>query len=335
MCCRSALPIVLLIELITVGDLPGQEANGSPAVIRESIRTAIPLLERGMAGSANERKCFTCHNQAVPVFALAEARRRGFEIDEQNYQRQLDHTAAHLNRGIKTYLSGKGQGGRVLTAGYALWTLQAGGRRPDETTTAVASFLLDYQNETDHWRHPGSRPPSSGSDFTATYLALSGLIDFGPDERQAEIAARIERAASWILQAQPRDTEDRVFRLLSLPYVDADTSQIEAAVNQLLETQGQDGGWAQLAEMSSDPYATSTALVALLDSGGLSGDHPAVGRGIEYLLNTQLDDGSWRVATRARPIQKYFESGFPHGKDQFISIAASSWATLALLRTLP
>jgi len=30
------------------------------------------------------------------------------------------------------------------------------------------------------------------------------------------------------------------------------------------------------------------------------------------------------------PIQPYFESGFPHGRDQFISAAATNWAATAL-----
>jgi hypothetical protein len=37
------------------------------------------------------------------------------------------------------------------------------------------------------------------------------------------------------------------------------------------------------------------------------------------------------VRSRAIPIQPYFESGFPHGRDQFISAAAANWATTALL----
>jgi hypothetical protein len=37
------------------------------------------------------------------------------------------------------------------------------------------------------------------------------------------------------------------------------------------------------------------------------------------------------VTSRSTPVQPYFESGFPHGKDQFISIAASNWATMALI----
>ena len=33
---------------------------------------------------------------------------------------------------------------------------------------------------------------------------------------------------------------------------------------------------------------------------------------------------------RAVPFQPYFETGFPYGKDQFISAAATGWATMAL-----
>jgi hypothetical protein len=332
--CRSTVIVILLIGWFSAANSRANDTGASADGIRGAISKTIPLLQQGMKGSADERKCFTCHNQAVPVFALAEARRRGFAIDEELFTRQLDHTAAHLRRGRKEYLNGKGQGGRVLTAGYALWTLEAGGRPPDENTSAVTQFLLDYQSDTDHWRHPGNRPPSSGSNFTATYLALSGLIDFGTEEQQSGISSRIDEVASWILSEQPRDTEDRVFQLLSLPYIDVDADAIEDATEKLIDTQRDDGSWAQLADMPSDAYATGTALVALLDAGNLASDHDSVRRGVEYLLSTQLDDGSWHVGTRAKPIQKYFESGFPHGKDQFISMAASSWATLALLLTL-
>jgi hypothetical protein len=58
-------------------------------------------------------------------------------------------------------------------------------------------------------------------------------------------------------------------------------------------------------------------------------------RGIRYLLKTQLEDGSWYVTSRSLPFQPYFESGFPHGRDQWISIAASNWAAMALARAAP
>jgi N-acyl-D-amino-acid deacylase len=50
-------------------------------------------------------------------------------------------------------------------------------------------------------------------------------------------------------------------------------------------------------------------------------------------LRTQHDDGSWLVETRSKPVQVYFDNGDPHGKSQFISVAATSWAVAALART--
>jgi hypothetical protein len=51
---------------------------------------------------------------------------------------------------------------------------------------------------------------------------------------------------------------------------------------------------------------------------------------VDFLLRTQRPDGSWWVRSRAFPIQPYKESGFPHGKDQWISAGGTSWAAMAL-----
>jgi len=64
-------------------------------------------------------------------------------------------------------------------------------------------------------------------------------------------------------------------------------------------------------------------------SAAAPGDR-AYRNGLEFLLRTQIEDGSWLVETRAVPIQAYFESGFPYGVNQWISAAATGWATTAL-----
>lgn len=330
--------------------LPADEALLSPDVLKAAIQKAIPLMEAGSRGSADQRKCFTCHNQAIPVMALAEVRRRNIAIDEANFQRQVQHTLAHLESGKASYLAGTGQGGKIISAGYALWTLDAADHKPDETTAAVTHFLLEYQKDKSHWDHPGSRPPTSGSDFTTSYVALRGLEHFGTAEQQPSVDARKQHVRQWLQTAAPSDTEDRVFRLWLLPYLDVSDADLTKASEELIALQQPDGGWAQLtthtsavvgeppepaAEFNSDAYATGTVLVALLQPGKVSVDRPAVQRGLRYLLNTQQADGSWYVVTRAKPFQAYYESGFPHGKDQFLSIAASSWATMALALALP
>lgn len=68
-----------------------------------------------------------------------------------------------------------------------------------------------------------------------------------------------------------------------------------------------------------------------------SGADPSVGatsaayqRGVEYLLRTQLEDGTWFMQTRAFAFQPHVDTGFPHGANQFIAAAATSWAAIAL-----
>ena len=82
--------------------------------------------------------------------------------------------------------------------------------------------------------------------------------------------------------------------------------------------------------MQSSVYATGKALYAL-QIAGIPASDAAYSRGAQYLLKTQQEDGSWHVKTRAMALQPYFDAGFPHGFDQWISAAGSAWATLALL----
>ncbi len=333
--CRKAILAIVIVVDVAASNLLAADSAPAPDAVKAAITRSIALLERGTAGSVEQRKCFTCHNQAVPVLALVEARKRGFAIDKGNLDRQIQHTVAYLARGRKDYLEGRGQGGKVVTAGYALWTLEAAGWNSDDTTSAVTDFLLQYQQQESHWKHPGKRPPSSGSDFTTTYVALRGLAAFGTKTQKPKIEARAATVSKWLLNETPADTEDRVFRLRALPLVGGNEQEVRSAVKDLIDSQRADGGWAQMAKMDSDAYATGTVLVALLAADGHSEDAPAIGRGVQYLIDTQLPDGTWRVASRAEPFQTYYESGFPHGTDQFISITATSWSTLALLLALP
>jgi hypothetical protein len=98
-----------------------------------------------------------------------------------------------------------------------------------------------------------------------------------------------------------------------------------------LKSQRADGGWSQLDKMDSDAYATGSVLTTLHQAGGVPVHEPAYKRGVRFLLDSQKPDGSWHIRSRSKPFQLYFESGFPHGKDQWISIAGSSWATMALV----
>ncbi len=306
-----------------------------PELLRAAVSRSIPLLEAGSRGSMTQRKqCFTCHNQGLVVMALSTALHHGIPVDTENLQRQTQFTADFLMKNRAGYLNGKGQGGAAMTAGYALWTLELADWQSDSTTNAVVEYLLQYQADRHHWDSVSNRPPSEKGPFAATYLSLRALEVFGLPSQQQRIAERRDQVREWLVKSVPTDTEDRVFRLWSLQIAGAMENEIRAAAEDLLKTQREDGGWGQLDELPSDAYATGTAMVSLNAAARMSTSDPQWTAGLRFLLNSQLEDGSWHVVTRSKPFQAYFESGYPHGNDQFISITAAGWATTALALAL-
>jgi hypothetical protein len=332
---RTALLLSCLLSPLSF--TLGAEPSITDDTLRAAVEKSLPLLMKGAVGHRQNRACFSCHNQGVPILATAAAKGRGFKVDEQELGRQLTFVAEFLGRNRDDYKRGKGTGGQADTAGYALWALSEAGWRPDETTGAVTEYLLLRHNDRDHWDGSANRPPTEASALTTTYVALFGLDAYGTARQQDRIAARRRQVSAWLLDTVPKDNEERVFRLFALKAVRAPQSEIDAAAKELGARQRDDGGWAQLdggepeSATKSDAYATGTALVALYDAGGVATTTAAYQRGLAWLLNAQRPDGSWHVVSRSKPFQAYFETGFPHGKDQFISSAASAWATWALV----
>ncbi len=312
-----------------VRDLPPTQAN-----LRAAVEKALPVLWKGVDGHSAKKTCFTCHNHAVPLLAVTTADRHGFPADPKRLAEQTAFISEHFD-GMKDRLekgNGPGPGpvgGGVDNTSYALLALDALKVKSNATTTAVAHFTLGADGLA-HWPARGNRPPSEASGITTTALAVRGLSAYTPDGKADAVTKRVKASREWLLEAKPRDTEDRVFRLLGLHAAGATADAIDTAAKDLLATQEPDGGWAQNRWRFSDAYATGSALYALHTAGGVKTTDAAYTRGLAYLLGTQLADGSWHVRTRSRPVQTYFESGFPHGKDQFISCAATGWATTAL-----
>ena len=316
-----------VVALQFVVPVPPAKPDGT----REAVVAALPQLVAGATGHAERKVCFACHNQAYPMLALVAARDGGFEVPEKYFAEQARHISEFLASNKERFREGKGTGGQAATASFALLTLELAGHKPDDTTAAVAEYLVKFEPTRDHWRMTSNRPPTEASDFTTTYAALRALRTYGAKEDRELIAKRVASARAWLTKTPAKDTEDRVFRLFGLKEAGAGEKDIAAAAWELLKSQRTDGGWSQLDGGTSDAYATGSALYALHHAGGLSTDSAAYRAGVAYLLKTQRLDGTWYIKSRSKPFQPYYESGFPHEKDQFISIAATGWATAALV----
>ena len=302
--------------------------------VEAAVGRSLPLVQRTALSFYKSVGCVSCHHNALAQIAVAEARRAGFAIDEAAAREDVATTvadvSASLDQAVQLIVT---PGGHATTAGYILMGLAASGHARDAGTDALVRLLRLRQLSDGRWFTP-YRPPIEASEVTATAVSVRGLRAYGSTQNGSADAAAVRNGVRWLEQVAPRDTEDRVFRLLGLTWGGAPTNVRAAAMRDLVQTQRSDGGWSQRPALSSDAYATGEALAALSESG-MRTDDRIYRRGVQFLLNTQLEDGSWHVRSRTHPTQTYIESGFPHGVDQFISAAATGWATVALVRAAP
>lgn len=326
--------IRLAVLLALVGVVPLRAAELKQQEVKQAIEKSLPLLQKSMQGSLEQRShCFTCHHQGLGILTLVTARSRGLSIDSQLLDTQVQGAKGFLSKNKDRFLEGRGTGGEMDTAGYALWALSSANVPPDDVTSAVTNYLVKVQAGSDHWKNSSDRPPSESSPFTSTYLSVRGLHAFGNADQNAAIQQRKTQVKSWLLSTVAEGTEEQVFRLRTLQLLAPGEPQTKLAADILKKTQQEDGGFSQLPGGQSDPYATGSALVALHESGLPSTD-PAYQNGLRYLIQSQREDGSWYVKSRSVPFQTYYESGYPHGKDQFISMMAGCWSTMALMKSL-
>jgi hypothetical protein len=230
------------------------------------------------------------------------------------------------------YLQAILPGGGANRIAEMLLGLRASNFAADGITDAAVVAIAESQEIDGSWRggEVQHRPPITQSQFAATARCIRALQAYSVPARKKEFKERIGLARVWLLQAKPVTTEDAAMRLSGLAHSEAQERDVKNAAKALLSLQRPDGGWGGNPYMRSDAYATGWALVALAESKVIRVTDRPYQRGVEYLLSTQFPDGAWHVRSRAIKFQPYFESGFPFGHDQWISVAATAGAAQAL-----
>lgn len=303
------------------------------AAIRTAVERGLPLVQGAAKRYPSHRQCFSCHHQTLPMLAMVTARGHGFAIDEDLLQDQADFTLDSFRTHLADLKKGEGIGGKAMTVSYGLWALELAGRAADDVTEAMVTYLIKTQEADGHWPTHTRRLPMEESVITCAGLSVRGLERYATSAQRTDAESCIRKAKEWLATAPRKTQEDRIAWLWALHRLRMDAALVEEARSAVLAAQRDDGGWAQDANLASDAYATGQTL-HVLRATGLERTHPAFVRGVAFLLKTQLDDGSWRVETRSKPVQVYFDNGDPHGKHQFISTPATSWAVGALAAAL-
>ncbi|MBK5296901.1 MAG: ankyrin repeat domain-containing protein [Vicinamibacteria bacterium] len=331
---RHLLVASLFVGTVAVAAVTARSpvAGTEAAALRAAVARSLPLLQSSADTWFARRQCASCHHQGLGLIATTIARERGFAVDESLVHGQLERTLQPRRNWHELFVTGEASINEAIGQSYRAVGVGTAGGTATAMTDAMSYLLAGRQHESGRWPSYSRRPPLEDSEVTATALTIRALRLFPLKGRQAEFDARIARARAWLTTVRPADTEDRAMQLLGLAWAGVPAADLARLADALIAEQRRDGGWSQIATRASDAYATGEAIVALNQAGRVPLADASLQRGLAYLVEMQRPDGSWRVPTRRtwREGLPYFESGYPHGPDQFISFAGSAWATTAL-----
>ncbi len=310
------------------------------AVLRDSVQRAVEVLQRSSDGFlangfVKQAGCVSCHHQTLPAVAFGRARERGFRLDEASLARQLQVQQASLSKGRDSaYELVEPTPDSPASLGYGLWGLRNLGYAPDELTEALVWYVASSQFPDGSFPAFDRRPPMEEGKLIGAAFALGALRQYPQPLKTVDLERTFAKARAWLTRSEPQDPNQQIHRLLGLGWAGARPAELKKIVREILATQRADGGWAPLPTLGSDAWATGLTLFVLHEVGGVPAGDERYRRGADFLLRTQFADGSWWVPTRTWPLQPHFDSGFPHGKDQWISAGATAWAALALMNEL-
>ena len=324
---RSLTAVFALLVLSVEG-----RADGPDADVKSVIERGLTFLAKDSMAWRESKKCFECHHAPFTIWALNEAKARGYAVDEKVLEELTSWVVGkeYLSRLLPERPERKeivfSEAPLLLALG-----LEAGdtGQTQDGLKQMLVSVVHD-QGPDGSWKRASEARPILSSPDTLTMLALLALsAPRAPDLGQEAEAAR--KKGLEFLQAATADEELQpvVLRLILWHRLGRPAAEWEPLVRQLRTAQHDDGGWSQLALAKSDAFATGQALYALAEAGAKP-DDAAVSKAHSFLAKSQGPDGAWAMTSRA-----IMGNGKVATKFEPITHASSAWAVMGLVRSAP
>jgi hypothetical protein len=326
---------MLAISLF-LATLPAADPAPSTKDVGAAVEKSLPFLEKSSAAWRTDKKCVTCHQVPFTVWALTDARARGFAVDaakaDDLTRWAFEFCTTNENQGKKT-------GGFHLTMVDMVLSQAAAEPRAD-ALKAYAFFeplFAERQKPDGSWREgnqiklPNAEREADEVDTMWTLLALKALDRLGdklPADTRKGLSTERDKALQFLKDARAGKRIDwlALRALVATDYESPDRAT--DFVKELLAQQNGDGGWGYVRGGASYPHTTGECLYAL-GVLGRSGDDPAVGRAWKYLVGAQQPDGSWKALSRQAFATK------PDKMNPITVHWGTAWATIGLLRTLP
>jgi squalene-hopene/tetraprenyl-beta-curcumene cyclase len=334
-----SLPLLLMVVAGPPAPERPPDEEASAPQLRQVVQRSTAFLEKEGAAWMKKQRCASCHHIPVMVWALREARHRGYRVNEkllgevtswalaaENHAQVFPDLPLDKKRTETDYL------GPLLMA-LGVGAIEDRGAAVEKARQRLLAHAVSPQGKDGSWNaNSGGRPPVHASrDVQTSWLLLALSDPAGAKDTNDPWKAQREAAAGWLSRNPAADSPQALaMRLLVNQRLGKAADDLKPLLESLLGQQNEDGGWSQSKKMKSDAFATGLALY-VLSGQKAEGVEKAVRRAQAFLGKTQRPDGSWPMASRAAE-----PSGpGPAGDLRPIRYFGTAWATIGLVRSTP
>lgn len=324
----------LLLHLLLISwTKKDPEANSE--AIKNSIAKSFSLLQQSGAKFITKARCASCHHSTLTSMIAEKLPAKGITGLDTTARLRVIAMSGTLQFVCNPNLVNQFVPAKFL-APYVLLGLNAEKFPADLSTDMSVDYLMNQELPDGSFKAEYARVPLESGDIHLTAFCIRAIQLYASPAKSEQVKQLVMRTRQWLEKQNPTDQQELSFQLLGMHWCGSDKAAKTVVAKKLFTLQHKDGGWSQLPTMMSDAYATGQVLYALAEAGVTTTETEAYQNGIGYLLKTQDPSGAWIVNTRSNAIQPFVDSDFPpYDDNQFISAAATNWATLALEDALP
>lgn len=345
---RACLFAMVLSALCLAQPVRAEEPAAIPSAtteqVHQTVDRALAYITAESGSWLKTRQCAACHHAPVTLWALGEAERQGYTIDQTFVVDTIESLLGSREKLLSTRIfpdpaappdprpSGLNMGLPFLAVGARSLASLTEGQK--QSLQLIAEEIISKQQADGSWEFIARlrRPPINESQTTdAAWIIMALEGETGADAPEARRAA-LSKAIAWLDAAKLEDLhQEKVMKVLMGTRSGKPRETLQTTIDELLALQRSDGGWSQtIPEPQSDAFATGQTLY-VLSLAGYTAEQPAMKRGIDFLVTTQAADGSWEMDSRSTP------DGSPGSSTLLtpITCTASSWAALGLARLVP
>ena len=312
-------PLLLLSFSFAFGQ---RGAPAAPNPSDYSFAAGVEFLTQASSSWRKQRKCVTCHTNG---WALAAQPLISPESAEVGVGRKFaqDYLMSYLTGEVKPRRRyGSVEGLVATTAFLALSDARMGSEVDPATRRGLdhAWAVLGDSGTWDNWLQCNWPPFESDTEYGPTLM----LVALGELRAEAKITAADRRGASQLIAFltanEPVSLHAKAMRLwVASHWPKAVTPQKRKTwLGELLAARGQDGGWsmASLAGpgwlgdsgepqvTTSEAYPTAFSVYVLLKTG-MKRKHKVATSALQWLRNSQREDGSWHTRSPRRDRKHY------------------------------